>query len=489
MKRIWKLCLSLVLICSVFLLSACDNTPKSGLDEGKVYGVSFVTGVEGLEVDAQVIDEGGKVLVPDVPLRPGYKFIGWKVEDQFWDFEVDKVFSSFEMFAVWEKDEDSWDYTEGLTFLYNSDTDSYEVSGYVGTSDEVVVPIYYSGEKGGKIVSKVGDSAFAGNSVIKKIVLGCAIGTSCFAGSSVEEVEFNKSVDISDSAFSGTANLSKVTFLDSQGEIKIGTSAFAGSGIETLVIPDNVTQIGASAFAGSSLKVVKIGSLSKLNKIGASAFYNTKIIDIILPDSLKVLADGVFAYNQLLESVVFPSGVTSVGKGIFANCNSLVGIYYSGSEKPEAVALNKEWKGSSCLEYLFSSADMGIPGYWKGFGMDGRPIVTQNIVDIKINFDAIKEYLPESYENYTVVFDCFYPIFEHTYGFETKTSLLDEKWVATVQMDEYKIQNFSLRVYSNSAENFNETELAVMLFYDIDITNQTSVASGFDPETKMIIFN
>jgi len=213
------------------------------------------------------------------------------------------------------------------------------------------------------------------------------------------------------------------------------------------------------------------------------------LTEFTVPESVTSIMNGAFSSCGALEKVVIPAATNRISVGAFANCNSLVGIYYSGSEKPEAVALNKEWKGSSCLEYLFSSADMGIPGYWKGFGMDGRPIVTQNIVDIKINFDAIKEYLPESYKNYTVVFDCFYPIFEHTYGFETKTSLLDEKWVATVQMDEYKIQNFSIRVYSNSAENFNETELAVMLFYDIDITNQTSVASGFDPETKMIIFN
>lgn len=489
MKRFGKICLCLVLLCSVFLLSACGDTPKGGIDEGRVYGISFVTGVDGLEIDAQVIDEGGRVSVPDVPLRAGYKFVGWKVGDSFWNFSVDKVFSSFEMIAVWEKDEDSWAYTDGLVFSFNALTDSYEVSGYLGTEGEVVLPLYYNGPNGGKAVTKIADSAFAGDSIIKKISIRTQIGNSSFAGSSIEEVEFLSLVDISDSAFSGTALLKRVTFKTFEGEMKIGASAFAGSGIESFVVPDGVTQIGASAFAGSDLQTIKFGSLSKLYEIQASAFYNTSLTGVKLPESLAKMGDSAFANNRGLRYVIFPTTLKTVGGEIFRGCDELDAIYFTSGVKPDVLLQNPEWRGVDCLEYYYSPTDKGVSRYWGSLDVDGVPVLYQKPTTYSIDLSGIGQYLPMGCQSYVLIVDGYYPLSEHSYAYMTLSSSLDENFVGQVVMDAYKIENYSIRVHLSSDDSFNASELALMLAFDVDSSLTNLVATGFDPESKMILFN
>ena len=478
--------LAVVICCSLFLV-ACDNKPNRGIDEGKVYGVYFVTGVEGLTIDAQVVTEGEKLTEPEVPLRPGYKFIGWKKNSSFWNFKTDTVLESFDLVATWERDEVSWVYTEGLKFSYNTASKSYDVVGYDGTDEDVVLPVYYNGEEGGHPVGLVGDSAFAGNNVIKKITLSSNVGASAFAGSSIEEVEFDaKNIEIGASAFSGTAQLKSVLFFDDEGEIIIGASSFAGSGLTEIIFPDSVTEIGASAFAGSQLSFIKFGSLSRLHTIGSSAFFNAQLKVAVLPAGVESVGDGAFQNNTKLETVVFPSGASEVGDNMFVGCLNLQDIYYTGDKKSDAFKDALKYNDRGLNEYFYAESDTGRPGYWKGFGEDGKPVKYESIQSIDFNLDYLSSYLTGTIADYKLVVDSYYKLMESSYSTERAVVSFVDGLKASVSLDIYKISSYSIYVV-NATENGDDIELAEFRLLDIPISLRTIHAIVVDNQSNTII--
>ncbi|MFW5780412.1 MAG: leucine-rich repeat domain-containing protein, partial [Bacillota bacterium] len=93
------------------------------------------------------------------------------------------------------------------------------------------------------------------------------------------------------------------------GTTAISEYAFYQSDIVSLSIPSSVIEIGEMAVAQSSnLTQVNISSGSQLKSIRARAFYN----------------------NDLLESINLPLSVENIGQEIFAGCNNLVSLDYSG---------------------------------------------------------------------------------------------------------------------------------------------------------------
>lgn len=487
LKKVAKIFVVAVMICCGLLFVACDEKPRGGIDEGRVYGVNFITGVEGLHIDAQVVSEGEKVLEPEVPLRPGFKFVGWKTDGMFWNFDSNKVFSSFELVAVWERDEISWAYTDGLLFGFNEHTKTYEVIGYRGTETTVQLPLYFNGTCGGHPVGVIADSAFAGNSTIKKIVLSSGVGASAFAGSSIEEVVFTaKNISIGASAFSGTANLKSVTFNSNAESVVIGASAFAGSGLETIIMPDNLREIGASAFAGSSISVVRFGSLSKLKTIGASAFYNTQLERIALPSGVEEVLDGAFSNNAKLKNIVFPSGLKVVGRDIFNGCFELDGIYFTGSSKSKAIVECEYWNTAGINEFYYSDYDKGVAGCWRGFDQNGDPIRYVKNLNYTIDLNEISEFMPDGIHNYKIVVWAYYASAVGVYGCDNHTLYFEDNFSAVVVLDAYKITSFSIEIFSidDIADNSSN---AILKLYDLDVDQTHIIAQDVDAETKTII--
>lgn len=483
-----KMIVVAVMICCSLLFGACNNEKsRGGIDEGSVYGVNFITGVEGLSIDAQVVSEGEKVIEPDVPLRSGYRFVGWSVDGVFWNFSSNRVFSSFELVAVWEKDEDSWAYTNGLEFEYNATTKMYDVVGYNGTDTTVNLPLYYSGTDGGHLVGMIADSAFAGNSTIKKIVLSSSVGASSFAGSAIEEVEFTNSVvSIGASAFSGTTNLKSVVFSGDDGNVVIGASSFAGSGIESIILPDSLTEIGASSFAGSSISSVKFGSLSRLKTIGASAFYNTNLVRISLPSGVETIGDGAFSFNTKLKNIIFPSGLKNIGQKIFEGSTALAGIYFTGSSKSKALTECAYWNPSGINEYFYSEYDKGVAGCWRGVDAFGDPVLYTKKVDYTLDFNAISDYLPNGLDGYKVVVKAYYVRVAGVYASDTQVLYFGNNFSTVAVLDQYKITSYSIEIF-NSDDMAMELEGVVLSLYDLKVNQTHVIATGVNSETKTII--
>ena len=79
------------------------NKEDKGKEETKEtkYTITFNT-MGGNSLKGQTIIKGKKVIIPEEPIRDGYKFIGWLLNNNLYDFN-NEVNSDFELVAKWEQ--------------------------------------------------------------------------------------------------------------------------------------------------------------------------------------------------------------------------------------------------------------------------------------------------------------------------------------------------------------------------------------------------
>ncbi len=247
-------------------------------------------------------------------------------------------------------------------------------------------------------VVKIGDSAFAGNKVLKSVVLGddVAVGTAAFKESGLTEVTLGKNAALGASAFESCNSLATVN-MPQDGGVTVGAKAFAKdillatvdlsklageigdeafSSCRAIKSADlaNVTSIGARAFAScSQLATVMLGNEltsigegafmdetysgsgnirfspifteitlpASLKTLGANAFYGCRnLTGIVLPDAITEVPDGAFAYCDALATVTLPQNCRKIGDNAFINCFALTAIDLSKAEEIGANAFS-----------------------------------------------------------------------------------------------------------------------------------------------------
>jgi hypothetical protein len=94
-----------------------------------------------------------------------------------------------------------------------------------------------------------------------------------------------------------------------------------------LILPGSVTFIGNYAFNGSHLKSVNFSELRSLTFIGDGAFTGARFtgLDLSACTSLTTIGpgEGSFMLNPMLESVILPGSLTTLGNSTFRNCTAL----------------------------------------------------------------------------------------------------------------------------------------------------------------------
>ena len=133
-----------------------------------------------------------------------------------------------------------------FTFQLVAD-DTYAILGYSGNDEEVTIPAYH----GGKPVTVLYDSLFAGHTELRKITIPDSV------------------TNLGEFIFDGCVNLKHIDL--PQSITAIWPYAFVRSGIEEIVLPDNLTTVAPFAFKDcKNLKKVVCGA--RMQKIGAYAF-------------------------------------------------------------------------------------------------------------------------------------------------------------------------------------------------------------------------
>ena len=192
-------------------------------------------------------------------------------------------------------------------FKYILVNDDLLITGYVGDSNEIVIPNQINGET----VTNIGKRAFY-KSKASSITLPSNL------------------LIIDDYAFYQCTRLQEITIPSSVLEIR--SYSFLGcSTLRSIIIPSSVVKIGDCAFQFcDSVTTLSIGEGSVLEYIGESAFsQNTSISGTLnLPDSVKYIGDYAFFYSNLIICNTKNSRLTYIGSGAFMNVGTTGCILY-----------------------------------------------------------------------------------------------------------------------------------------------------------------
>ena len=294
-----------------------------------------------------------------VPQRDYYSFEGWYTEDTF----VNRVAQvsqgstgNVTLYAKWQQTS-----TKGVQYEQSSDG-SYAVSGYDGSSAEVVIASVWRGQP----VTAIGSYAFN----------GCIGLTSVTIPDSVK--------DIGDYAFNNCSKLTSVTIPNNVANI--GDCAFADcSGLTSITIPDGVKSIGNMAFYfcdgltevhynGDLTGWLNISGLDSLMSYGKSTktlyIDGTKIEgDFVISEGVESIASRAFYNYSGLTSITIPDSVTSIGYDAFSGCIGLTSVTIgSGVTRIGKSAFSKCYK----LVEVINNSSLNIVKGSSGFGYVGN---------------------------------------------------------------------------------------------------------------------
>lgn len=106
----------------------------------------------------------------------------------------------------------------------------------------------------------------------------------------------------------------------------IGDYAFQSKGIEEIVIPDSVTSIGNQAFySGTNKSKIQLGN--NVQSIGNYAFAyvgssptSSVVENVVIPDSVTSIGQGAFT-NVAIKNLTIGDGIETIDNRTFQNCN------------------------------------------------------------------------------------------------------------------------------------------------------------------------
>jgi len=207
----------------------------------------------------------------------------------------------------------------GLSFSMDIDGAKYEIvqkeDGTLGiefistNESKVVVPDIVT--IGGKVyrITEINSKAFKGNTAIKEVQLSANISK------------------IGDSAFEGCSLLTKVTLRE--GLVTIGKKAFLNCvSLKSIKLPSTVQSIGDYAFQNCK-KMSKVTLNTGLTKIGKRAFYGCiSLTKVTIPKTVLKIGSYAFAKCGKLKKISFASesGLLTIGTGVFSRCSALTSI-------------------------------------------------------------------------------------------------------------------------------------------------------------------
>ena len=279
-----------------------DSTPDDTSNceyvyAGPKYTITFDT-MGGTEIASIRVTEGEPMPRPANPQKQGYRFSGWLLNGEPYDFNT-LVTESITLTATYGQTEQyimitGQEFNKAVKSLAKGST----VSSY-STSDNIVehIEFYSNGElPNGFTLSQ----------------LQALPSTVVSSTGETIKAYYNSS--------------SKSIYVYSDGEIVWNSdSRYSFSHfkkLSTLEIPYNVTSIGDYTFFSSYLTSITLSS--SVTSIGNYAFYNSGLTSITIPNSVTSIGTYAF-YNNAITSLAIPRGLTSIEGSAFVK-NNLVSI-------------------------------------------------------------------------------------------------------------------------------------------------------------------
>ena len=271
----------------------------------------------------------------------------------------------------------SGEFTVDDIWYYYTNEDDDEVGVMYSKSGEysgdVVIPstVTYNGKQ--YTVTSIGSKAFSGCTRLKKVTIPnsvTSIGNEAFYYCiDLTTVTVPNSVtSIGNRAFENCTGLKTVTLGNSVTSIRF-RSFYGCTGLTTVKIGNSVTTIGYKAFDGCTDLTTVIWNArnaqdfqydscpfsdcenltefvfgEEVEHIPAYLCYNLTLLNtIVIPNSVTSIGKGAFAYCIGLTTVTIPNSVTSIGSRAFFSCTGLKKVTIGNSVKSIG-----SWAFSSC---------------------------------------------------------------------------------------------------------------------------------------------
>ncbi len=229
--------------------------------------------------------------------------------------------------------------TANAEFTYTTEGDAVTITGFVGSSTDIIIPAHINRIP----VRYIEENVFNGKENLKSVTIpnsihniganafnGCKRITALTLGTGLQEIGLG--------AFAGCVSLTELT-IPANVKTLVGPywSDDAGvfencTGLVKVIIGDDVTDfaetvIGARSFKNcTALKELYVGS--NVVEIEESAFENCTLLEtIIFNENLLTIGNSAFSGDENIKSVAVPNSVYSIGTNAFYNCkriNSLV---------------------------------------------------------------------------------------------------------------------------------------------------------------------
>ena len=215
---------------------------------------------------------------------------------------------------------------------YGTGINEIIITGYLGTSAEVIIPEEIEDAP----VVKIADSAFQDNTLIASVTVPESvhtIGAKAFKDCTnlVTVTLYNhKSLTLGQFAFHQCESLTSINLPDYMNAIP--TLAFAAcTSLTEITIPKSIIFIDEAAFIScESLTTVNISEgegIVALETIFDMAFVDCPSLQsIYIPSTVKDVGSMAFAHCKSLTDVTIADGVENIHSGAFLGCTALTGI-------------------------------------------------------------------------------------------------------------------------------------------------------------------
>ncbi len=213
-------------------------------------------------------------------------------------------------------------------FTYSEDgSGSFILTGYNGKETAPVIPSEISGKK----ITAIGESCFAGNTTVQKLVIPDGvtyIGDFAFeCCSALEEIILPDSLKtIGEGTFSGCAKLSAIDLKDGIETIKNGAFLFCES-LKIVELPSELCELGRFAFSNCSGLTSVTFRGDKLGSLPDRLFYSCEALsEVNINHTLSSIGKRSFSGCESLKSISVPGEIDKIDEQAFYSCSSLTEV-------------------------------------------------------------------------------------------------------------------------------------------------------------------
>lgn len=161
-----------------------------------------------------------------------------------------------------------------------------------------------------------------------------------------------KATSVTSVDMSQVSGLTEIPYMAFYGCSNSANTNLGRSSLNKMVLPDGITTFGEGAFEFAYLKELNLPTT--LTSIGTNAFCGTELSKLVFPQGFKTIGNYAMQWVYSNPSIIIPSSVTSIGRGIVDRQSTIV---FEGST---CDLLNDNTFGSSVnmITILLPGADL-----------------------------------------------------------------------------------------------------------------------------------